>query len=746
MPAESAEDTALIAHLRETARWCVAQRAVCEQGARAQIRVVWVLLIGGLVLLLLLPRLIQEIDFLWRESSLPPTVMERVAVTRGGIESNAADMADDFAAVQRRTAELAADRDALDARIDAASAALQRLLTAPYAIWREVPLDPSVLEGPRRNAANTAISAITTRGDLYAAGRRTVIAREAGVPRDQIVPDLRDSLPASGLPLPFDVTPSRPSGTPSAPQVVVARSSPFLAALSGDEIVLPLKRGAARTMVPLPGSRLALAIASGGGAEARAALVVGRPGGGFVEVPSEKIDQPGALDSGADPLAMAAGENGVVVVGIRGTGDPLVVHSEDAETWQVIDPASFGVARGILRDVAALPRGGWVAVGIDQDGVERDRGGLLLVSDDGVVWRRVALRAVSATDRVLAGIGIGAGERGNEPRSELVQETASSAASPDGMPIAAIADIGAVAAGTDGRLALDVDGHLVHGTLGGGFAWPEGAGEMRAGDINDVMLVGETAIAVGIKVAGSRQALLARSEIGGRLQPIVPFAGTPPSGSQLNALALDERGIAFAAGEGVGLLVSSPAEMAEIAARGIVAGEQPPGGDLWAPEDTAARLATIERLKRERDNAAAALDQQQAIENTAREALERQQSAMRDVDALGGELEQALRTADTVRQAGQIATRIAVIGLIIYLVQIAVNRYRYLQRLAGFYQARAQAFELMAASDGGQRLLDGMSLADLTAMLSPDGIGFDKAAEPPTQQLVSLLQAGLRRA
>jgi len=73
-----------------------------------------------------------------------------------------------------------------------------------------------------------------------------------------------------------------------------------------------------------------------------------------------------------------------------------------------------------------------------------------------------------------------------------------------------------------------------------------------------------------------------------------------------------------------------------------------------------------------------------------------------------------------------------------------VNRYRYLQRLGGFCQARAQAFGLLAAS-ADTSLLKSISLGDVTAIPSPDAIGFDKSAEPPTAQMVSLLQAGLQR-
>ncbi len=130
--------------------------------------------------------------------------------------------------------------------------------------------------------------------------------------------------------------------------------------------------------------------------------------------------------------------------------------------------------------------------------------------------------------------------------------------------------------------------------------------------------------------------------------------------------------------------------------------------------------------------------------NAAVQTLAWQQKNKADSDEISDQRTQALRQAEPARQLAQIATRLAVIGLLIYLVQTVVNRYRYLQRLAGFYQARAQAFRLLAASPDAS-LLQGVSLGDVTAMLSPDAIGFDKSAEPPTGQMVSLLQAGLKR-
>ena len=81
--------------------------------------------------------------------------------------------------------------------------------------------------------------------------------------------------------------------------------------------------------------------------------------------------------------------------------------------------------------------------------------------------------------------------------------------------------------------------------------------------------------------------------------------------------------------------------------------------------------------------------------------------------------------------------------MLIYLVQIVVNRYRYLQRLACFHQARGQALQILADQED-QSLLKGITISDLAALLSPDSIGFDSAPEAPTQQMVALLQAGIR--
>ncbi len=98
--------------------------------------------------------------------------------------------------------------------------------------------------------------------------------------------------------------------------------------------------------------------------------------------------------------------------------------------------------------------------------------------------------------------------------------------------------------------------------------------------------------------------------------------------------------------------------------------------------------------------------------------------------------------SDKLTRAGQIATRVAIVGLLIYLVQIVVNRYRYLQKLSGFYRGRSQALQLLISL--GKDSLKDINAMDLMTGLSPDSIGFDKAAEPPTQSMMNLVREGLR--
>jgi hypothetical protein len=185
--------------------------------------------------------------------------------------------------------------------------------------------------------------------------------------------------------------------------------------------------------------------------------------------------------------------------------------------------------------------------------------------------------------------------------------------------------------------------------------------------------------------------------------------------------------------------------MSGIASALLVDGVLPP--DLLVPAGTGQRLSDIADRRAAIEVLRTQEAQQQAFLDTAEASLKRQKEAVETLETVATNLDEALRTAEPVRQASRIATRLAIVALLIFLVQIVVNRYRYLQRLAGFYQARTQAFRMLADADPGlgAQLLQHVTATELIASLSPDAIRFDKTATAPTDNLAAILQAGLRK-
>jgi len=95
--------------------------------------------------------------------------------------------------------------------------------------------------------------------------------------------------------------------------------------------------------------------------------------------------------------------------------------------------------------------------------------------------------------------------------------------------------------------------------------------------------------------------------------------------------------------------------------------------------------------------------------------------------------------SEPFQRISRIVTRVAVIVLLIYLVQIMVNLFRYNTRLAAFYQARADAIELLAISNVSLGTSLNATIAEIAAALSPDNVDFGKAPTPPSQQVIEML-------
>ena len=110
---------------------------------------------------------------------------------------------------------------------------------------------------------------------------------------------------------------------------------------------------------------------------------------------------------------------------------------------------------------------------------------------------------------------------------------------------------------------------------------------------------------------------------------------------------------------------------------------------------------------------------------------EKQSQVAELMRGIGVELRDALVEVDPVRQAVSFGSRLAFIGLLVFLIQIFVNRYRYLQRLSVFYSSRAKALDLFLQLQRNAGTENRISLDAVFSVLSAEGIGFGPAPSAP---------------
>jgi len=611
MPEDSPADSPLTDAARtEAARiadWCETQRTSTEARANAQISVVWVLLLGGLVLLLVLPRILQMIDFAGQRDSLPPAIVERFDTTITTIQSNLVEMereSEEAAALRADSAEDVQKQRSIVGKLEEQ---ISFTLRQPFAVWRSVDGLDQVENFVVRHVVQGAFS-----------------------------PDEAIAL-----------------GYIGDPNVIA----------SDDRVGFLLHRGT------------------------RDGLWGGRP----VESSIGQFDD---ITAGV-PVADAGG---FAIAGLIGTKAGIFISAGYAD-WERLWPDDGNELSIIIHTMGQFPDGRFFALGAPlpnalSQGAPIEE--ILLLSDGGLAWRD-GIREELAQDKQdwLSQFSKGCPNLRGLGCERIVRYESTTP-----VPL----DHGA-------RLAF-------HKRFD------------RRGDRIEIYYFEEY---------GSLPMSLALDKDG-------RFAQGP-----VTTALLQRDGTVLAGGPG--LLIESLTEEDQIAfVSAVLKSTEIPddyflGSPRGADPTVQSVFALVTTLRNERETLAALTTTdtaRKAVADAAAQTLDRQKTVRDEFKVLSSELETALRNAEPARQITQIATRLAVIGLLIYLVQIVVNRYRYLQRLAGFYQARGQALRMLSVSPDNT-LMNGVSLGDLTTMLSPDAIGFDKSAEPPTNHLVSLLQAGLKR-
>ena len=123
--------------------------------------------------------------------------------------------------------------------------------------------------------------------------------------------------------------------------------------------------------------------------------------------------------------------------------------------------------------------------------------------------------------------------------------------------------------------------------------------------------------------------------------------------------------------------------------------------------------------------------------NFEQNALEKEETLLQEIRDLetgwGGSL---TATEELMSRA---SSRVAILVIVLFLVQVLVGLNRYNMRLAAFYLTRADALLLLSVSVGDKLILLSLDVAEhLTRMLSPDQLDFGKTPKTVAQHAMDL--------
>ena len=102
--------------------------------------------------------------------------------------------------------------------------------------------------------------------------------------------------------------------------------------------------------------------------------------------------------------------------------------------------------------------------------------------------------------------------------------------------------------------------------------------------------------------------------------------------------------------------------------------------------------------------------------------------------------ERARESVRTPVLISTLATRVGALSILVFLVPILINLYRYNFRLSAFFDGRADALEALSLPKIGK-----LTLVDLAVALSPDNLDFGKTPASPVEHAVALAKEMVAR-
>ncbi len=666
------------------ADWCEVRKEVALRDAALQMRTVWILLAGGVILLLLLPRLVALIDY--TAATLPPDAVQEADAALALMETNKTEMNEELNQAQKDLNLRETQQTIANNNLEEAVKNFRTPFEHQLSVWKRA--TPNDLSIQTRTIYQRDKGPIIVAGSEGTESNSNILFLVSSEGKEWMAVRAKDG------------------GETINGRIYAISSLPdgdFIAA--GHEIIGDV--------------RMPIFLRSKEGTE------------WTIQRPAES----GSRISGSIFAISRSNSLGFFAAGYEQVGEKrniLFFRLLDGNEWVPLRPDRSGTRiEGTVRSILPAPDGGIMAVGYSGD--RENPKTLILSSVDAIEWLTVRL---------------------DEPGGYIRGRLFTLALDPQGGFIAAgLRQVGSVStistafnlnpfpSSTEVLILRSQDGKSWQALR------PEEMGGRQGGLLFHLLNVPD----VGVLAAGSadtargEQPLILRSSTGEAWVPIL-FSSITETRVPKNfwRLLSTADGTLLAGGDGTSIMRLTP-DLREEVQEAILTGEIEE--DFTVPDRSIETSEVVRQRNSDLKFAIELVEQQQTIVDQAQESYTRQTDAVEQITKANINLENALRRTEPVRQASWIATRLGVIALIIFLVQISVNRYRYLQRLADFYDGRAQAFRMLANSGptAAGAILHEVSLNDLMAGLSPSSIGFGRAPEPPTQQLMSVLQAAVKK-
>ena len=686
------------------ALWCEKQYEEEEAIANTQIRLVQFTVLAGIFLLLALPRLIYEIDYLLRTDSLPKNIIENAQVAQDILNNQQQEINNQVMNAMTRLDSMKIDLDDAKGILEEREKQLNVDLARDLALFWHIPDTDSDLTHVKRKV-------IKTQNDSFIAiGFQNILLHELF----EIKRALRLLRSADGLswtPIPLVENGMEMLG--DLHFLIQADDGTFIAtgredASDKSETVLLLRSSDGETWSPI------------------------RPEEHGEKLKGSLLSIMQVRDASFIATGFELADNNTVTM--------LLLRSSDGETWSPIRPEEHGEKlKGRLLSIMQARDASFIAAGFERADDDTDTI-LLLRSFDGETWTPVRPEEhnkklsghlnfiMQAKDDSFIAAGFES-YLSSEFRQKLLLLR-----SIDGiswMPI-----------------RIEVDDDNISGYLNSVHQLTDGKFIAIGNDITKVPLwsvdeqpnireITETRIFDSFATQFTATALLLHSSDGISWIPVPLFKNNRRLIAAHENLFLPDESSGFSFRVSNSWLKNFDKGDAK-SIRAQIKKELEVSSDLVTSSNIWPLLDGISVAQHMVKNLNENFTKQDGFYNKIKVSSENQLKATETFTNVTKELDQALHKTELIREGGQIATRIAIVGLLIYLVQILVNRYRYHLRLAKFYKARAQALRLIIGNTEQQSAFSNASLSDLAMALSPESIQFDKLS---SQSLIYSNQA-----